>query len=135
MEQNRDSGRKELICIGCPLGCNLEAQMEEGEVRNVTGNTCPRGRDYAIKELTDPRRIVTSLVRVKGGERAVAPVKTVSDIPKRQVMDCIRALREIELTAPVSMGEVAAKDICGSGVDVVVTADVGVSPLLQGGKK
>ena len=39
--------RKELICIGCPLGCNLTVGMDGGQVVSVNGNTCKRGDDYA----------------------------------------------------------------------------------------
>ena len=30
--------RKELICIGCPLGCNLTVEMDGGQVVSVNGN-------------------------------------------------------------------------------------------------
>ena len=43
--------KRELICIGCPLGCMLTVEMNEGAVVNVTGNTCPRGKVYAEKEV------------------------------------------------------------------------------------
>lgn len=124
MENAISPEKKELTCIGCPLGCNVTVDMEDGEIRGIAGNTCPRGADYARKELTDPRRIVTSLVRVKGGELAVVPVKTVSDIPKGKIMDCIRELKAVLLEAPVAMGDVVARNVCGSGVDVVATANV-----------
>ena len=75
MDNAAEKEKRELICIGCPLGCNVTVDMEGSQIREITGNTCPRGADYARKELTDPRRIVTSLVRVKGGELAVAPVQ------------------------------------------------------------
>lgn len=58
---------KELVCIGCPLGCSLKVTIQDDSAMEVTGNTCPRGADYARKELTDPRRIVTSSVPVEGG--------------------------------------------------------------------
>ena len=45
--------KRQLICIGCPLGCQMEAEQNEGgEVVSVKGNTCPRGDAYARKELT-----------------------------------------------------------------------------------
>ena len=34
---------RELTCIGCPLGCSLKVTLENGEVTDVTGNTCKRG--------------------------------------------------------------------------------------------
>ena len=124
METGGNKERRELVCIGCPLGCNVTVEMQDGKIGQITGNTCPRGADYVTKELTDPRRIVTSLVRVAGGELAVAPVKTASDIPKSLIMDCIRAIKETELKAPVHIGDVAVSNVCDTGVDVVVTANI-----------
>ena len=40
--------KRQLICIGCPLGCQMEAEQNEGgEVVSVKGNTCPRGDAYS----------------------------------------------------------------------------------------
>jgi len=47
-----------LTCIGCPMGCPLTVTMENGEVKDVTGNTCKRGDDYARKEVTNPTRVL-----------------------------------------------------------------------------
>ncbi len=124
MGEHRNATR-EFVCIRCPLGCNITVDMEDGKIREITGNTCPRGADYVTKELTDPRRTVTSLVRIEGGELPVAPVKTAADIPKDKIGDCIKALKGIRLAAPVRIGDVAAENVCGTGVDVVVTANVG----------
>lgn len=125
MESSRNE-TKEFVCIRCPLGCNITAEMDGADIKNITGNTCPRGADYVTKELTDPRRIVTSLVRVKGGDLPVVSVKTVADIPKDKIADCIKALKEIELTAPVHMGDVVVENVCGTGVKIVTTAKVSV---------
>ena len=118
------SDKKEFVCIRCPLGCNITVETDDAKIKSITGNTCPRGADYVTKELTDPRRIVTSLVRVRGGELPVVPVKTAADIPKDKIRDCIRVLKDIELSAPVRMGDVVAEDVCGTGVNIVATANV-----------
>lgn len=114
----------ELICIGCPLGCPLSVTMENGEVREVTGNTCKRGDAYARKEVTNPTRIVTSTVKVKGGRLAMASVKTASDIPKGRIFDCVKALQTVELAAPVRIGQVVLEDVAGTGVPVIATKNV-----------
>ena len=85
--------RKELICIGCPMGCPIVVEMEDGKVLSVTGNTCPRGESYARKEVTNPTRIVTTTVRVDGGKVPMINVKTEQDIPKDKIFECIAALR------------------------------------------
>lgn len=115
---------KNLICINCPLGCPLTVALEGGEVKTVAGNTCPRGDAYARKELTNPTRIVTSTVKVKGGKLAMASVKTAADIPKGKIFDCVRAIRNIELEAPVVIGQLVLADVCGTGVDIVATKNV-----------
>ena len=116
--------KREFVCIGCPLGCNVTVELDGTEIKNITGNTCPRGADYVTKELTDPRRIVTSLVRVTGGELPVVSVKTASDIPKDKIRDCIRALKDAELSAPVHVGDVVLKDVCGTGINVIATKTI-----------
>ena len=118
------SEKKDFVCIRCPLGCNITIETDGGEIKNIAGNTCPRGADYVTKELTDPRRIVTSLVRVQGGGLPVVSVKTAADIPKDKIADCIRALKTVKLSAPVRMGDVVLEDVCGTGVDIVATANV-----------
>ena len=114
--------KRELICIGCPLGCMLTVEMNDGAVVNVTGNTCPRGKVYAEKEVTNPTRIVTSSVRVKGGDRVSVSCKTKSDIPKSKIIDVARALREVEVAAPVAIGDVLVEDVAGTGVQIVATS-------------
>ena len=113
-----------LTCIGCPLGCLVTVELENGEVISVSGNTCKRGDDYARKEVTFPTRIVTSTVRVSGGCAPMVSVKTKSDIPKNKIFDCVRALKEVEVTAPVAIGDVVLRNVADTGVDVVTTKAV-----------
>ena len=114
---------KELTCICCPIGCSIRVEMEGKEVLSVSGNNCPRGDAYARKELTAPSRIVTSTVRVKGGDRPVVSVKTASDIPKEKIMDVIRDISKVELSAPVHIGDVVLEHVAGTDVNIVATAE------------
>ena len=116
--------QKDLTCIGCPLGCQLTVELENGEVVSVIGNTCKRGDDYARKEVTNPTRIVTSMVKVRGGNAPVVSVKTKSDIPKDKIFECVKALKVVWAQAPVSIGDVVLRDVVGTGVDIVATKDV-----------
>lgn len=116
--------QKNLTCIGCPLGCQITVELENGEVISVTGNTCKRGDDYARKEVTSPTRIVTSTVRVVNGRVPMVSVKTKSDIPKDRIFDCAKALKEVEVQAPVFIGDVVLNDVAGTGVDIVATKNV-----------
>ena len=83
------------------MGCPLVVTMDGGEVVSVTGNTCKRGEIYGRKEVTNPTRIVTSTVRVSGGSIDMVSVKTKEDIPKGKIFECVKALKGIEVPAPV----------------------------------
>lgn len=115
---------QELICIGCPMGCNLKVTVSDENGMTVTGNTCPRGEDYAKKELTDPRRIVTSTVCVTGGHLPAVSVKTAADIPKGKIAECMKALKTVTVAAPVKIGQVVLRDVAGTGVDIVATKNI-----------
>lgn len=116
--------KRELTCIGCPLGCALTVEMNDGEVISVTGNTCKRGDDYARKEVTNPTRIVTSSVKVEDGVLAAVSVKTKEDIPKGKIFDCVKALKDVCVKAPVAIGDVVLADVAGTGIDVIATKNV-----------
>ena len=120
---------RELTCIGCPLGCSLTVSLDttpDGsvEVTNVTGNTCPKGDIYARKEITNPTRIVTSTVRVLNGTSPMVNVKTESDIPKNKIFACVDALRGIEVTAPVKIGDVVLENVANTGVNVISARNI-----------
>ena len=118
---------KHLTCINCPLGCQLTVSLEDGRVTSVSGNTCPRGDDYGRKEVTHPTRIVCSSVRVTGGDMDMVSVKTANDIPKEKIFDICQAMRDVQVTAPVHIGDVILPDICGTGVNLVATREVNLS--------
>lgn len=110
--------KHELVCIVCPMGCHLEV-IKEKETYKVEGNKCPRGKEYGVKELTNPTRVVTSTVRIKGGMLNRLPVKTNGDIPKGKIFECMKLLDLVEVEAPIKAGEVIIQDIFGTGVDIV----------------
>lgn len=116
--------KRELICIGCPLGCMITVEMENGEVVSLKGNTCKRGDAYARKEVTNPTRIVTSSVCVENGEIPMVSVKTKSDIPKGKIYQCVKDLENVTLKAPVHIGDVVVANVAGTGVDIVATKNV-----------
>ena len=115
---------RKLICIGCPMGCPLTVEIDGGEVVSVTGNTCKRGDVYARKEVTNPTRIVTSTVRVSGGDNEMVSVKTKEDIPKGKIFECVQALKGVSVQAPVHIGDVILEDVAGTGVPIVATKNV-----------
>ena len=114
----------DLTCIRCPMGCAIHVEMENGQVVSVTGNTCPRGAEYAKSEATAPVRTVTSTVCAKGGVRPVVAVKTVPDVPKDKIFAVMDAVRAFETEAPVHIGDVLIEHIAGTNADLVAAAEL-----------
>ena len=113
---------RELTCINCPMGCLLTVDMDGDEIKNISGYTCPRGRTYAEKEVTNPTRVVTSTMKVIGGKKDRVACKTAHDIPKDKIAAVMEAINAAEAQAPVVIGEVLISNVADTGVDVVATA-------------
>lgn len=114
--------KREMVCVSCPMGCAITVELDDNnEVISVTGNTCPRGDKYARQECTHPERMLTSTVKVEGGRLPVVPVKSASPIPKEMLFDAMKEVNKVTLKAPVTFGDIAVKDILGTGIDIVVT--------------
>lgn len=108
-------------CIVCPIGCHLEAELSEsGEILSISGNTCRRGEAYMRDELTDPRRTLTSTVKLDGAKHdRYLPVKTDGGISKGRLFEAMAVLSQMTVTAPVKRGDVIAENFLGEGVALV----------------
>ena len=110
-----------MICINCPKGCEMDVTVDGANV-SVTGNSCPKGEEYAKAEVTNPTRMVTGLVKVAGTRRPL-PVKTRRAIPKGKISEVTNLLANTTVLPPKRIGDVILEDVCGTGVDVVATAN------------
>ena len=114
--------KREITCIGCPMGCLISAEVENGSILSMSGYTCPRGEIYAKQELTTPERAITTLIRCAGA--TPLSVKTASGVPKAKIPECLAAIHAAKVTLPVKEGQVVLHNVCGTGVDVVATRDI-----------
>ena len=115
---------RKFICVSCPLGCGLTVTLEGAEIVSVSGNTCPRGKAYAEAEVKAPCRVFASTVRVRGGRLPVCPVRSRTPAPKDRLPDIARAVAELEVEAPVSIGQTLIEHVCGTDVDIVACRDL-----------
>ncbi len=110
-----------ITCIVCPLGCEIEVKTEGDKILEINGYKCPRAKEYAIQEITAPKRIVISVVNVKGSYFPTVSVKTNKPILKKLIPQIMRELSTIELEAPVPIGKVILKNVANSGVSIITT--------------
>ena len=111
---------RRLTCIVCPKGCELVVQFnDDGAIDNISGYTCPRGKDYAYAECTAPVRTVTTTVRCEDGE--VVSVKTSAPVPKEKIFEVMAAINAVNANNSVKIGDVIIANVCGTGADIVAT--------------
>lgn len=109
----------EMVCIVCPRGCRIKASRAADGSVEVTGNTCPRGMEYARNEFSAPRRMLTSTVAVSGSEIKRLPVITSAPIPKERIFDVMAELTKVQITAPVAINQIIIPNVLGLGADIV----------------
>ncbi|HUI71488.1 MAG TPA: DUF1667 domain-containing protein [Spirochaetia bacterium] len=116
---------RSIICLRCPIGCDVQTTVDDANnVVEVKGNICKLGREYVQTEVSDPRRIFCSTVRVTGGMKPLAAVWTPKPVPKDKLLELARDTRDVEVAAPVHVGQVIIADWKGSGLDLVASDDV-----------
>lgn len=116
--------KRELTCIGCPMGCRLEVTLQGDVVTEVSGNTCGIGDAYAREEVTSPKRTVTSIMKVCNGDLPVVSVKTKAAIPKEKIFAVMEEINGVQAEAPVAIGQIMLKNVADTGVAVVATREI-----------
>lgn len=114
---------KEFNCIGCPRGCLLHVEEDNGEF-TVTGNSCDNGKEFAISEMTEPKRTICSTVRTVFADVPVLPVRVSADIPKDRIFDVMREINSATLDKRIACGDAVIENVLGLGVDVISTSNV-----------
>ena len=105
---------RNLTCIVCPMGCSLTVSLDGKTVTDVKGNTCPRGKEYAENECTNPVRTITSTMLCTDG--SMIAVKTDRPIPKEKMFECMQIINRGLVKLPVSIGDVLIEDVFGSNI-------------------
>ncbi len=114
---------RRMTCLVCPLSCLLEID-QEGDQYLVEGNLCPRGRDFALSEMTRPMRTLSSTVKTDSPHQPVLPVKLSGPLPKDRMMAVMETIRQVRVQAPVERGQVLLSDVLGLGVDLIASTSL-----------
>ena len=101
-----------IRCIVCPTGCEIHVKKNtsSGEI-TFEGYTCKRGLDYAQQEFNEPKRILTTTIRVENGNLPLIPVRTDVSILKNKIKEALEVIAQKKLKAPIEMGEILIKNI------------------------
>lgn len=114
----------EVTCVRCPMGCIVSVEVRaDGIAAYLDGAMCARGSEYAVAEATAPMRSVATTVAVSGCGEPLS-VKTAAPIPRELVKAAVRAMKGIDVTLPVRVGEVVMMDVCSTGIPVIATKSI-----------
>lgn len=108
-----------LTCIMCPMGCEIEV-TKNGSIYSVSGNNCKRGETYAIQEMTEPKRVVTAILKTR--DTGVLSVKTNVPVPKKMVMAVMNEINSLKVKS-AKLGDIVIKNVLNTGADIVVTSN------------
>jgi CxxC motif-containing protein len=112
--------KNEFTCIVCPMSCVLTVEEQNGEI-TVLGNGCKRGKEFGENEFINPKRMVTTTVKVTGSHLNRLPVISTEELPLEHLFAYMEALYQVVLDAPVEKGQIIIANIGGSGVDIVAS--------------
>ena len=119
-----DTEKRHFTCVVCPVGCEIEVELRDGDVVSMTGNKCNKGKEFVLQELEEPMRVLTTTVPIKGARWAMLPVRTDKPIPRRLMLEVVGGLANVELQTPVKVSDVIATDVAGTGANVVATRNM-----------
>ena len=113
--------KKEYDCIVCPMSCHLIVEENEQHEIIVKGNSCPRGAMFGKQEWVEPKRMLTTTIRIHDALYPLLPVITSTSVSKAKIFDIMDACRKIQVNAPVQVNDIIVKNIAGSGVDLLAS--------------
>jgi CxxC motif-containing protein len=97
----------------------VEKREDDYHVKN---NECSKGRDYAISELTNPVRHVTSTIAIDGNLAHRLPVRTNSLVPKGKIFAVMNEIKQVKIKNPVYAGQILIKNVAGTEADIIASS-------------
>ena len=115
-----------VTCTLCPKGCQVRCNEGTGAYE---GNGCPRGITFYEQEKVDPKRILTTTVKMAGksGQRQkLLSVRSKGFVSKTDMIDIVGQLRDITVAPPVECGDEVAylTDKEGNTITILSCEDV-----------
>lgn len=118
------SGKRQMICLSCPIGCHIDVLADDGGELQVTGNRCPKGLEYAREEYFSPKRVVTATCRSSSARMRRVPVRTTRPLAVGLIDDLLAEIYRLQLQAPMKAGEPILRNFRDTGVDVVLSTSL-----------
>lgn len=106
----------------------LSVDIEKSRVIEVSGNECPKGEKYAVSEIENPLRILTSTILAEGLDLKMIPVRTDRPMPKFKMLEAMNKIKSMRIKKSVRQGEVIAANFLALDVNLIVTREAYLRP-------
>ena len=124
MFDSSQSAVKVIRCIVCPTSCAIQA-VDDGKGNvNFEGYTCKRGLEYAEQEYYEPKRILTTTMRVENGFLPLIPVRTDTPILKDKLKDVLKEIAKIKVQPPIKMGDILIENVLGMDANIIASRNL-----------
>jgi CxxC motif-containing protein len=111
---------KVIRCIVCPTGCSIK-------VISFEGYTCNRGLEYAEQEFREPKRILTTTMKIENGALPLIPVRTDKPLLKDKLNEALEIIAQSQVKAPIKMGDILIENILDMGINIIASRNLGKS--------
>lgn len=101
---------KTMTCIACPRGCLLDITQDNEDI-TVVGNQCNRGVDYALQELKESLRMLTTTVKTAFPGNPRLPVRLSEEVPLRLFPEYMKLINSFLLDQNCIPGDILMKNI------------------------
>ena len=113
-----------IRCIVCPTGCEIKVMENLNKEIIFEGYACKRGKEYAEQEYYEPKRILTTTIRVESGFLPLVPVRTDKSILRDKLSEVMKIIAETTIKAPIKMGDILIKNVLDTGANVIASRDL-----------
>lgn len=107
---------KNITCILCPNGCEINV-LEDG---SIIGNLCKRGQEFAIEEINDPKRTITTTCKTIYIDVPVVAVKSDKLVKKDLVLKIVNEINKVVIDKPLQIGDVVIENVLDSGTNIII---------------
>ena len=102
------------------------AKEKINKIVTIEGATCKKGKEYVNQELTNPKRNISSSVKVINGDLEIVSVRLNGSIPKDKIFEVMDEIKNITVDAPVKIGDIIKHNILNLNVDLIATKNIDV---------
>jgi CxxC motif-containing protein len=124
MEETSKNVVKLIRCIVCPTGCSIKVIGKDENNVEFEGYHCKRGLEYAEQEFREPKRILTTTMKVDNGTLPLIPVRTDKPLLKEKLKDVLKIIAQKQTKAPIKMGDVLIEDILEMGINIIASRNL-----------